>query len=101
MLLGAVISIAAAETITIASTNHAEPQILAEAVKFLIEDQTNITVEHVKNFQGSSLLHSAFLSDDVQMYISWTGTQFTGVLEMEVTDEWKDREKVQAYVQEK
>ncbi|MDD4693312.1 MAG: glycine betaine ABC transporter substrate-binding protein [Firmicutes bacterium] len=88
------------ETITIASGNFAEPQILAETVKLLIEEQTDLEVDHVRNFSGSSLLHAAFLSGDVDMYITYTGTQFTGVLGMEVTEGWKNRDRVEDYVQE-
>lgn len=89
ILLLAAIPAAAQETITIASGNFAEPQLLAEAIKILIEENTDLTVDHVRNFSGSSLLHSAFLAGDVDLYISYTGTQFTGVLGMEVTDDWK------------
>ena len=100
ILLLAAIPAAAQETITIASGNFAEPQLLAEAIKILIEENTDLTVDHVRNFSGSSLLHSAFLAGDVDLYISYTGTQFTGVLGMEVTDDWKNREKVEKFVQE-
>ena len=89
----------AQETITIGSGNFAEPQILAEAVKILIEENTDLEVSHVRNFSGSSLIHSAFLAGDLDLYISYTGTQFTGVLNMEVTEEWKDSKKVEEYVQ--
>lgn len=99
LVMGTITAVTAAERITIASGNFTEPQIIAEAVKYLIEENTELEVEHVNNFSGSSLLHSAFINDDVQMYITYTGTQFTGVLGMEVTTDWKDRAKVQDYVQ--
>ncbi|MGE5481729.1 MAG: glycine betaine ABC transporter substrate-binding protein [Bacteroidota bacterium] len=88
----------AAETIAIGSGNFSEPQILAEMVRLLLEKNTNVKVRHVRNFGGSSLLHRAFTSGDIQMYISYTGTQFTGVLGMTVTDEWKDPDKVYQFV---
>lgn len=90
----------AQETITIGSGNFAEPQILAEAVKILIEENTDLEVSHVRNFSGSSLIHSAFLAGDIDFYVSYTGTQFTGILGMEVTQEWKDPKKIEDYVQE-
>lgn len=93
-------SVFAQETITIGSGNFAEPQILAEAVKILIEENTDLEVSHVRNFSGSSLIHSAFLAGDIDFYVSYTGTQFTGILGMEVTQEWKDPKKVEDYVQE-
>lgn len=100
LILGGQAVALAQETITIVSPNYAEPQILAEAVKIIIEENTDLAVNHIKNFSSSSLLHAALTSGDAQMYVSYTGTQFAGVLGMEVTDEWKDREKVQAYVQQ-
>lgn len=90
----------AQETVTIVSPNYAEPQILAEAVKIIIEENTDLRVEHIKNFTSSTLNHAAMTSGDAQMYVSYTGTQFTGVLGMEVTDEWKDARKVEKYVQQ-
>ncbi len=100
IILGGSMMASAQEAITIVSPNYAEPQILAEAVKIVIEDNTDLTVEHIRNFSSSTLLHAALTSGDAQLYVSYTGTQFAGVLNMEVTDEWKDREKVQAYVQQ-
>ena len=46
ILLLAAIPAAAQETITIASGNFAEPQLLAEAIKILIEENTDLTVDH-------------------------------------------------------
>lgn len=89
----------AARTATIASGNFSEPQIMAEAVRILLEQETDYTISHVRNFAGSTLLHSALMAEDVQMYISYTGTQFTGILRMDVTDEWKDRDRVLGFVQ--
>ena len=39
------------------------------------------------------------LAGDTDGYVSYTGTQFTGILGMEVTEEWKDRQKIFDYVQ--
>ncbi len=100
LLVGTLSGPALAQDATIASGNFAEPQILAEAVRLLIEQDTDLVINHVRNFQGSHLLHTAMMSNDVQMYVSWTGTQFTGPLGMEVTDEWKDRERVLEFVQQ-
>jgi osmoprotectant transport system substrate-binding protein len=91
---------ALAQTLTIVSPNYAEPQILAEAVKIIIEKNTDLQVEHIRNFSSSTLLHAALTSGNAQMYVSYTGTQFAGVLGMEVTDEWKDARKVEEYVQQ-
>lgn len=87
--------------LVIASQNYAEPQILSEMVKQLLEAKLGVTVEHKRNFQGSTAVHQALETGDVQMYNSYTGTQFTGILGMQVTDEWKDRRKVYEYVRDK
>jgi len=89
------------ETLVIASQNYAEPQILSEMIKQLLEAKLGVTVEHKRNFQGSTAVHQALEKGDVQIYNSYTGTQFTGILGMDVTDEWKDRQKVYEYVRDK
>lgn len=86
--------------LVIASPNYAEPQILSEMVRQLLEAKLGITVEHKRNFQGSTAVHQALETGDVQMYVSYTGTQFAGVLGKEVTEEWKDRIKVYEYVRD-
>lgn len=91
---------AAADKLVIASQNFAEPQILSEMVRQLLEAKLDITVDHKRNFQGSTAVHQALETGDVHMYFSYTGTQFTGVLGMEVTEEWKDRNKVYEYVRD-
>ncbi len=87
-------------SITIASTDFSEPWILAEIAKVLLEENGNLDVTHTRNIQGSTVLHSGMESGDFDLYVSWTGTQFAGVLEKEITDEWRDREKVYDYVKE-
>jgi len=87
--------------LVIASPNYAEPQILAEMIRQLIEAKLDINVDHKRKFQGSTAVHQAMETGDVQMYVSYTGTQFVGVLGMEVTEEWKDRERVFNYVKDK
>lgn len=89
------------DRLVIASPNYAEPQILAEMIRQLLESKLNITVDHKRNFQGSTAVHQALEAGDVQMYISYTGTQFTGILGMQVTEEWKSRDKVYEYVRDK
>lgn len=84
---------------SIGSTSFSEPWILAEMVMILLNEKVDgLEVNHVSLLEGSTMLHSAMMSGDLDMYISWTGTQFTGVLEMEVTEEWRDPQKVFEYV---
>jgi len=100
LLFGAGCGGGSQEKVVIASINTAETQILGEMIKQLLENNIDITVEHKRNFQGSSATQQALESGDVQIYNSYTGTQFTGVLGMEVTDEWKDRDKIFEYVRD-
>ncbi len=83
--------------LVIGSSTFSEPWILGEIAKVLLED-AGFEVEHMIGFQGATLMHSATLGGELDIYPSWTGTQFTGVLEMEVTEEWRDPEKVYDYV---
>jgi len=89
-----------AGSITIGSGAFSEPWILAEIAKILLEENGNLEVDHINNFQGSNVLHQSMMSGDLDLYISWTGTQFAGILEMEITEEWRDREKVYNYVKD-
>ncbi len=100
LLLAAPTVTARTERLTILSTNFSEVHILGEAVKILLQENLGVEVEHIKDFSAQLLLHNAMLAGDADAAIYHTGTQFTGVLGMEVTDEWKDREKVFAYVNE-
>ena len=86
-------------TITVGSSTFSEPWILAEVAAILLED-AGFEVEHIRGFQGAALQHSAMIGGELDIYVSWTGTQFTGILEMEVTEEWRDRDRVYDYVYE-
>ena len=87
------------QRVAIGSTSFSEPWILAEAVKILLNEHVEgLEVEHVSMLEGSTMLHSAMISGDLDLYVSWTGTQFTGILEMEVTEEWRDAARVFEYV---
>lgn len=84
-------------SLVIGSSTFSEPWILGEIAKVLLED-AGFEVEHMIGFQGATLQHSAMVGGELDIYPSWTGTQFTGVLEMEVTEEWRDPEKVYDFV---
>lgn len=90
-------SLSGDKTLKIGSGVYAETWLMAELVKIMLEEKGGFRVENVQNFSGATLLHNATLSGDLDGYVSHSGTQFTGILEMEVTDEWKDRAKVFDY----
>jgi len=73
--------------ITIGSTHFSEPWILSEIAALLLRD-AGFEVTHEAGLQGSHVLHTATVNDELDLYMSWTGTQLTGILEVEVTEEW-------------
>ncbi len=82
--------------LTVGSSTFSEPWILSEMVKIFLEELGH-NVTHTINVQPDTT-HAAMVAGDMDFYMSWTGTQFAGILEMEVTEEWRDREKVFDYV---
>ncbi len=86
--------------ITLGSSTFSEPWVLTEMASILIEEKTDIAVEHTSGFTAEGLMHEALMEEDLHGYTSWTGTIFTTLFDMEVTQEWRDREKVLNYVSE-
>ncbi len=83
----------------VASSTFSEPWILSEMVKIFLEDLGH-NVEHTINIQADTS-HALMSAGELDFYMSWTGTEFTGLLEMDVTEEWRDRERVFDYVHER
>lgn len=99
-IIGSWGEIAGAADLTLLSGNAAETQILVQAVRILLEENLGLKIEHIRNFSAHVLQHNAMLAGEGDAYVSYTGTQFTGILEREVTEEWKDRKKIFDYVKE-
>jgi len=70
-------------TINIAAQNVNEVVILANMAKILIDENTDYETTINTEFSGSSVLHQAMVSKEVDIYPSWTGTQLTGILRYE------------------
>ncbi len=66
--------------LTIGSKFFTEQVILAELLAQHIEARTNIPVERKTNLGGTLLVHKALLSGDLDLYIEYTGTALTAVL---------------------
>jgi osmoprotectant transport system substrate-binding protein len=66
--------------ITIGSKFFTEQVILAELLAQHIESRTGISVERKSNLGGTLLCHKALLSDDLDLYVEYTGTALTAVL---------------------
>lgn len=89
------------DTIVVGSHVFSEAWILGEIAKLLIEENVDgVEVDHISGLQGSQVLHGAITSGEIDLYLSWTGTDFTGRLDMDVTDEWRDPQKVYDFVKE-
>jgi osmoprotectant transport system substrate-binding protein len=66
--------------LTIGSKFFTEQVILAELLAQHIESRTNISVERKSNLGGTLLVHKALLSGDLDLYVEYTGTALTAVL---------------------
>ena len=67
-------------TIVIGSKFFTEQVILAELIAQHIEAKTGITVERKTNLGGTLLVHKAMQSGDLDLYVEYTGTALTAVL---------------------
>jgi osmoprotectant transport system substrate-binding protein len=66
--------------LTIGSKFFTEQVILAELLAQHIEARTNIPVVRKTNLGGTLLVHKALLSGDLDLYVEYTGTALTAVL---------------------
>jgi len=71
------------DTINLAAQNINEVVILANMAKLLIEENTDYETTLNTEFSGSSVLHQAMESGEIDLYPTWTGTQLTGILRYE------------------
>src|SRR5260370_8598042 len=66
--------------ITIGSKFFTEQVILAELLAQHIEAKTGIAVERKTNLGGTLLVHKALLAGELDVYVEYTGTALTAVL---------------------
>ena len=66
--------------ITIGSKFFTEQVILAELLAQHIEARTGIAVERKTNLGGTLLVHKALLAGELDLYVEYTGTALTSVL---------------------
>src|SRR5271168_1895571 len=66
--------------LTIGSKFFTEQVILAEILAQHIEATTQIPVDRKANLGGTLLVHKALLSGDLDLYVEYTGTALTAVL---------------------
>lgn len=76
------------KTITIASKPMTEQFVIAEMLIALIEQETDITVEHKAGVGGgTSNIHPAMISGEIDIYPEYTGTGWMFVLEEELIND--------------
>jgi osmoprotectant transport system substrate-binding protein len=66
--------------LTIGSKFFTEQVVLAELLAQHIESRTHIPVDRKTNLGGTLLVHKALLSGDLDLYVEYTGTALTAVL---------------------
>jgi osmoprotectant transport system substrate-binding protein len=66
--------------IVIGSKFFTEQVVLAELLAQHIESRTGISVDRKTNLGGTLLVHKALLSGDLDLYVEYTGTALTAVL---------------------
>src|SRR6266487_3596064 len=66
--------------ITIGSKFFTEQVVLAELLAQHVEGKTGIPVERKTNLGGSLLVHKALLAGELDLYVEYTGTALTTVL---------------------
>lgn len=72
-----------AATIRVAAQDVNEMVILGHMAQILIEETTPYDATINTSFNGSSVLHQAMESNEIDLYPTWTGTQLTGILRYE------------------
>jgi glycine betaine/choline ABC-type transport system substrate-binding protein len=83
--------------IIVGSKNFTEQVVLGELLAAHIESSLEIPVEKKLNLAGTFICHQAVKSGEIDLYVEYTGTAFTGILGREPI---RDREEVYARVQE-
>lgn len=86
--------------LVIAGKLGAEPEILINMYKLLIEDQTDIKVEIKPNFGKTSFLYEALKSGSIDIYPEYTGTITSTLLKNSPTDLSTNPKEVYAYAKE-
>lgn len=86
--------------LVIAGKLGAEPEILINMYKLLIEDRTDIKVEIKPNFGKTSFLYEALKSGSIDIYPEYTGTITSTLLKNSSMDLSTDSEEVYTYAKE-
>src|SRR3979490_1490099 len=69
------------DKIIVGSKFFTEQVVLAELLAQHIEARTGIPVERKTNLGGTLLIHKAMLAGDLDLYVEYTGTALTAMLQ--------------------
>lgn len=69
------------DSIVVGSKGFTEQIILGELLASVIEAETDFPVERRLNLVSGFLCHQAVVSGEIDLYVEYTGTAFTGILE--------------------
>ncbi|MCL6452070.1 MAG: hypothetical protein K6T78_00400 [Alicyclobacillus sp.] len=87
--------------ITIATQDFSEPVIDDYMIKDLIEAKTPVKVTIKQTSGASGLMHTMMMSNAIQIYTGWDGTEFSGPLKQSYTGSFKGHpNKVYNYVKD-
>ena len=68
-------------TIRIGTKRFSEQFIIGEMITQLIESRTDLKVELLSNLGGTMICHGALTRGEIDMYVEYTGTALTAILE--------------------
>lgn len=71
-------------TVVVGSKNFTEQDILGEIVSLWIERATGARVERRLHLGGTFICHRALVNGDIDVYVEYTGTALTAILELPV-----------------
>ncbi|MEE9587171.1 MAG: glycine betaine ABC transporter substrate-binding protein, partial [Hyphomicrobiaceae bacterium] len=85
------------ETLRIGAKNFGESEILGEMIAQLIEAKTDLRVERRFGFGGTMIAHNALVQGQIDLYVEYTGTALTTILQAKTMN---DPGRVLKYVRE-
>lgn len=86
------------DTVVIGSKNYNEQLILGNMIASMIEHNTDLKVERKLNLGGTSIAFSALKSNQIDMYVDYTGTGLVSIMKQEaISDPDKVYNKVKDY----
>lgn len=74
-------SLAPAQSLVVGSKNFPESAILGEIFTLLLEEHTELQVEHVSGLAGTLVAFTALTSGEIDLYPEYTGTGWSVILE--------------------